>query len=65
MLNLAGFDRISLKPGQTKTVSFTAGPKQPAIWNRQMKPVIAPSSIDLFIGPDARHLENVTLEVDP
>jgi beta-glucosidase len=65
VLKLAGFERIALKPGQTKTVTFAVGPEQLAIWDRQMKHVVEPGTVDLFVGPDVQHLESVALEVDP
>src|SRR5438132_5908614 len=34
--NLRGFERVRLKPGETRTVSFTLRPDDLALWNRQM-----------------------------
>ncbi|HEX7853427.1 MAG TPA: glycoside hydrolase family 3 N-terminal domain-containing protein [Sphingobium sp.] len=65
VLRLAGFERISLKPRQTRTVSFTIGQEQLAIWDREMKRSVEPGAVDIFVGPDVQHLEQVTLEVTP
>jgi beta-glucosidase len=34
--NLRGFDRVHLKPGETRTVTFMLKPDDLAIWDRQM-----------------------------
>jgi beta-glucosidase len=63
VLRLAGFDRVHLEPGQTKTVRFPVGPEQLAIWNRQMKRVVEAGAVDVFVGPDSQQLDAVTLTV--
>lgn len=47
---LQDFRRISLAPGESKTVSFTLRPDQMAIWNEQMKRVIEPGRFDVMVG---------------
>jgi beta-glucosidase len=58
---LKGFQRVTLKPGETKTVRFTVGPEELRIWNRQMKRVVEPGKIDVMVGPDSAHLTKVEL----
>jgi beta-glucosidase len=65
VLRLAGFDRVHLEPGETRTVSFDVGAEQLAIWNRQMKRVVEPGVADLFVGPNSQQLDSVALEVKP
>jgi beta-glucosidase len=38
--NLRGFDRVQLKPVETKTVTFTLTPDDLSIWNRDMHFVV-------------------------
>ena len=58
---LKGFERISLKPGETKTVQFNLGTEELRIYDRQMKRVVEPGKIDVMIGPDSAHLTTVVL----
>lgn len=65
VLKLAGFERVSLKPGETKTVSFAVGPEQLSIWDRQMKQVVETGTVDVFVGPNVQQLGSAALEVRP
>jgi beta-glucosidase len=47
---LRGFERIHLKPGETKTVSLTLDPTLMAIWNVEMKQVVEPGKYEAQIG---------------
>ena len=48
--NLRGFERIHLKPGETKTVTFILTHDDLALWNRQMKFVVEPGKFRVMIG---------------
>jgi beta-glucosidase len=48
--NLRGFERIHLKPGETKTVSFPLTRDDLALWDRQMHFVIEPGTFKVMIG---------------
>ena len=48
--NLRGFERIHLKPGETKTVSFTLSHDDLALWNRQMHFVVERGKFKVMIG---------------
>ena len=56
---LKGFDKISLNPGETKTVSFTVKPEDIAIWNTDMQQVTEPGKFDVMIG---RFAEDIILK---
>jgi beta-glucosidase len=47
---LRGFDRIHLKAGETKAVTFHLSPSTLAIWNRDMVRVVEPGSYEIQIG---------------
>jgi beta-glucosidase len=56
---LKRFSKINLKSGETKTVSFTIGADDLAIWNRSMKLVTEPGTFDVMI---ARNADEVLLK---
>lgn len=47
---LAGFSRISLKPGDTCTLTFTVKMKQLGFYNRDMEFVVEPGKVDVMVG---------------
>jgi beta-glucosidase len=48
--NLRGFERIHLKPGETKTVTFVLTHDALALWDRQMHFVVEPGKFKVMIG---------------
>lgn len=47
---LKAFERVSLKPGESKTVELTIAFDQLALYNRQMKRVVEPGEFELAVG---------------
>jgi beta-glucosidase len=47
---LEGFQRVSLAPGQTKTVKFTLGRQNFGFYNDQGRFVVEPGQFDLWVG---------------
>jgi len=47
---LKAFRRISLRPGQTKTVEFTLGEKQLRFLDRHMKYIVEPGTFEVTVG---------------
>ena len=47
---LQGFERITLKPGEQKTVSFTLSPRQLAIFDQEGSCLVKAGHIELFVG---------------
>jgi len=62
---LRGFERISLKPGGTRTVSFKLGPEALQFYNREMKRVVEPGKFTVMVGPNSADLQSAALEVKP
>jgi len=62
---LKGFERITLKPGETKTVSFNLGFDELNILNQNMKKVVEPGTFTISIGTSSvdKDLQKVTLNV--
>src|SRR5262249_13670945 len=48
--SLAGFKRVSLKPGETRSVSFTLTPRQLSLIDEQFKRVVEPGDVEISIG---------------
>ncbi|WP_427968274.1 glycoside hydrolase family 3 N-terminal domain-containing protein [Altererythrobacter sp.] len=62
---LAGFKRVTLKPGETRMVEVDIRPEAFSFWNRDMKFVTEPGSFTLMAGPNSRDVQSVTLTVAP
>jgi beta-glucosidase len=51
---LKGFERISLKPGETRTLTFPLGKEELKYWNPQTREwVVEPSEFDVWAGEDS------------
>lgn len=48
--SLQGFKRISLKPGEQKTVSFTLTPYQISLWDKDFKRVVESGVLRISVG---------------
>ncbi|SKC41295.1 glycoside hydrolase family 3 N-terminal domain-containing protein [Pseudoxanthomonas indica] len=51
--SLRGFQRVSLQPGESKTVNFTLGFDDLSFYNAAMKKVVEPGSFTVFAGGDS------------
>jgi beta-glucosidase len=63
---LKGFERIALKPGETRTLKFPLGTAQLHFWNPQSRAwVVDPSEFDVWAGEDSAaslHAEFATIQ---
>ena len=55
--NLRGFQRVLLKPGETKTISFTLTPADLSLWDRNMKFVVEPGMFRVMIGASSEDIK--------
>lgn len=53
---LKGFKKLSLKPNETKTVSFELGPNELSLWNNEIKKVVEPGKFSVQIGKSSENL---------
>ena len=60
---LKRFDRITLKPGEKKTVQFTLPIEELAFWNIDMKKVVEPGDFNLWVATDSQSGEPVRFKV--
>ena len=63
VMQLRGFDRITLKPGEKKTVEFSITPDTLAILDINMNRVVEPGMFDIMVGPSSAETQKVPLEV--
>ncbi|HEY2629030.1 MAG TPA: glycoside hydrolase family 3 N-terminal domain-containing protein [Usitatibacter sp.] len=60
---LKGFQRVSLKPGEKRTVRFTLEGQGLAIWDMDMHRLVVPGEYEVMTGPNSVALKSVTLRV--
>lgn len=53
---LKDFSRITLAPGEKKTVTFTLKPDQLMIWNDKMKRVLEPGRFEVMVGSSSEDI---------
>ena len=60
---LRGFERVTLSPGETRTVTFTLGPDALSLVDRHMRRVVEPGRFDVMVGTSSAQLTNAALDV--
>lgn len=60
---LRGFQRVTLQPGETRTVTFELGEKDFRFWNADMQRVVEPGEFAIMTGANSRDLQAVMLKV--
>lgn len=60
---LRGFEKVTLKPGETRTVSFPIDEDALRFWNQQMKYVAEPGKFNVFIGVDSARVNQSEFEL--
>jgi beta-glucosidase len=63
VMELRGFRRITLDPGNTQTAEFTLGPEELSFLNRDMRRVVEPGSFKIMVGGNSIDLIETTLNV--
>ncbi|NIJ67555.1 beta-glucosidase [Sphingomonas leidyi] len=63
LIELKRFQRVTLQPGERKTVSFELTPQDLSLWNVQMKRVVEPGTFTISAGPNSVDLKSATLTV--
>jgi beta-glucosidase len=54
--SLKGFNRISLKPGESGKVQFKLNHEELMLWNRQMKQVVEPGEFKVMVGSSSEDI---------
>ncbi|MGE7204109.1 glycoside hydrolase family 3 N-terminal domain-containing protein [Sphingomonas sp. NPDC019816] len=60
---LKGFVRVTLKPGESRTVRLTLGPDAFRLWNREMREVVEPGRFTIMTGPNSQDVQSVALDI--
>jgi beta-glucosidase len=63
VMKLTGFERLTLKPGEKRTVQFNVTPDMLKIWDINMHHVIEPGVFDLMVGASSDDTKTVKLTV--
>lgn len=63
VIELKRFERVTLQPGEKKTVIFELTPKDLSFYNVDMKRVVEPGTFTISSGPDSATLKSTTLTV--
>ncbi|MEA1941173.1 MAG: glycoside hydrolase family 3 N-terminal domain-containing protein [Pseudomonadota bacterium] len=63
VLELKGFERVTLEPGETRTVTFELPPRAFALWNLDMEREVEPGTFTISAGHSSTDLQSTTLTV--
>jgi beta-glucosidase len=63
VMELKGFQRITLKPGEEKTVEFTVTPDMLSMLNTDMHKVVEPGIFDIMVGRNSADTTTIPLKV--
>ena len=63
VMQLKGFQRVTLKPGEKKTIEFSITPNTLSMLNVDMHRVVEPGVFDLMVGPSSDQTSSVALTV--
>ena len=53
VIELKGFKRIILNPGETKTVTFSITPEKLQFYDINMKRIVEPGEFKIMVGPSS------------
>ena len=65
VMELKGFRRITLQPGETQIVRFTLTPEHLQFLDTRMQLTVEPGLFDVMVGGSSLQVQTVTLEVAP
>ena len=63
VLELKGFERVTLQPGEQRTLTFAIEPDQLTIWNREMQEVNEPGPVKLSAGGSSAELQAIDVQI--
>ena len=63
VMQLKGFERVTLKPGEKRTVEFTITADMLSMLNTDMHRVVEPGIFDVMVGPSSDNTKKVALKV--
>jgi beta-glucosidase len=63
--SLQGFQRVALKPGESRRVIFQLGFPELSFWNAESKEVVEPTRYTVWVGGSSKADQQATFEVTP
>jgi beta-glucosidase len=63
VIELKRFQRVTLAPGEKRTIRFDLQPDDLAVWNPDMKHVVEPGTFTIYSGPNSVDLKAAKLTV--
>ncbi len=60
---LKAFQRVTLAPGESKTLTFALTREAFRMWNIAMRRVVEPGAFDILVGPNSMDLQTVRLNI--
>ena len=63
VMELKGFKRITLKPGESENVTLQIKPEHLQFYNRQMQRVIEPGEFEIMVGSSSADTQSTVLQV--
>lgn len=64
VMELKGFQRVSLEPGETKQVELAITPASLQFYNREMERVVEPGEFEIMVGSSSQSHKAATLTVE-
>ncbi|OHX64476.1 beta-xylosidase [Flammeovirga pacifica] len=61
---LKGFERVTLKPGETKTVSFKLDKDNLSLYNKDMKKVVEEGAFTIYVGASSKESDLKTIQLN-
>ncbi|WP_315824725.1 fibronectin type III-like domain-contianing protein [Paraflavitalea speifideaquila] len=61
---LKGFARVTLAPGEKKTVQFTLDATKLAFWDSELKYRTETSTIEVMTGKNSNNLQKINLTIE-
>jgi beta-glucosidase len=63
VMALKGFERVTLAPGEVRTVRFTLGPADFRIWDAAMAERVEPGQVEIMAGNSSAAVKTTILEI--
>ena len=63
VMELKGFRRVTLAPGERRTVTFELGPEQLSYHGPERKRVVEPGRFQVMVGGSSAEVKSVRLDV--
>ena len=63
-MELKGFSKVTLEPGETRTVEIVLDPLSFGFYNQDMDYVVEDGEFDILVGHDSSDLECISIKLE-